>query len=57
MTNCPRCGKENKTPAKEWVGGAKTSKTMKRFVCASCGNSYVMRLDAKTGKAKMMMKN
>ncbi len=56
MPKCPRCGKDNKTPAREWVGGAKTSEpmTVKRFVCASCGSSYVMWLDSKTGKTRTM---
>jgi transposase-like protein len=58
LPKCPKCGKENRTPASQWVGGAKTSKPMnvKRFVCASCGTSYVVWLDSKTGKEKIMMR-
>jgi transposase len=53
---CPKCGKENDKPAREWVGGAKTSKQMKvrRFVCSSCGTSYVAWTDSKTGEPKIM---
>ena len=56
MTKCPKCGKENTKPASAWTGGAKTSKPMKvqRFVCSSCGTSYVYWVDAKTGEAKTM---
>ena len=54
MAECPKCGKENSEPAKEWVGGAGTSKPMKvqRVVCASCGASYVVWTDSKTGAVK-----
>jgi len=56
LTECPKCGKENRKPAKEWVGGAGTSKPMKvqRVVCASCGASYVAWTDSKTGAVKTM---
>lgn len=56
MVRCPKCGEENRTPAREWVGGAKTSKPMvvKRFVCPACGTSYVAWTDSKTGKLKAM---
>jgi transposase-like protein len=53
---CPKCGKDNKKPVTQWTGGAKTSKPMKvqRFVCASCGTSYVAWLDTKTGEYRAM---
>lgn len=56
MPKCPKCGMDNTKPAREWVGGAKTSKPMnvQRFVCASCGTSYVAWLDSKTGGYKIM---
>jgi len=56
LVKCPRCGKENRSPARSWVGGARTSKPMKvqRFVCASCGASYVAWTDSKTGAIKIM---
>lgn len=56
MPKCPKCGKDNNTPASQWVGGAKTSKPMKlrRFVCSSCGTSYVVWLDSNTGKERIM---
>lgn len=56
MTKCPKCGTENRKPATEWTGGAKTSKPMKvrRFVCSSCGTSYVAWKDSKTGAEKVM---
>ena len=56
MPKCPKCGMDNKKPVREWVGGAKTSKPMKvqRFVCASCGTSYVAWLDSKTGGYRIM---
>jgi predicted nucleic-acid-binding Zn-ribbon protein len=56
MAKCPKCGVENGRPAREWVGGAKTSKPMKvqRFVCSSCGTSYVTWVDSKTGALKVM---
>ncbi|HLQ06576.1 MAG TPA: hypothetical protein VK126_02345 [Nitrososphaerales archaeon] len=56
MPKCPKCGKENRTPAREWVGGAKTTKPMKvrRFVCSSCGTSFVAWVDSKTGAEKIM---
>jgi transposase-like protein len=56
VVKCPRCGKENRRPASEWVGGAKTSKPMDvhRFVCSSCGTSYVAWKDSKTGQTKVM---
>ena len=58
MARCPKCGKENRKPAREWVGGARTGKPMKvqRFVCASCGTSYVAWTDS-TGVAKTMARN
>jgi transposase-like protein len=58
LTKCPKCGKENRKPAKEWVGGVRSSKPMKvqRFVCASCGTSYVAWTDSKTGAAKTMVR-
>jgi len=56
LAKCPGCGKENRKPAREWVGGAKTSKPMKvqRFKCASCGTSYVTWTDSKTGVVRTM---
>ena len=56
MVRCPRCGNENGEPAREWVGGAKTSKPMnvQRFVCSSCGTGYVAWKNAKTGQVKIM---
>jgi transposase-like protein len=56
MPKCPKCGTDNAKPAREWVGGAMTSKPMKvqRFVCASCGTSYVAWLDSKTGAYRIM---
>jgi len=55
-TRCPKCGGENDKPAREWVGGAKTSKPMKvqRFVCSFCGTSYVAWTCSKTGAVKTM---
>ena len=59
MAKCPSCGKENRKPAREWAGGAKTSRPMdvRRFVCASCGTSYVVWTDSKTGAVKTMTAN
>jgi predicted nucleic-acid-binding Zn-ribbon protein len=56
LAKCPRCGNENSEPEREWVGGAKTSKPMKvqRFVCSSCGTTYVAWRDSKTGTVKTM---
>ena len=56
MAECPKCGKGNSEPAREWVGGAKTKKpmTVKRFVCSSCGTSYVAWTDSKTGMTRTM---
>jgi len=56
LNKCPKCGEENLKPAKEWSGGARTGKPMKvqRFVCASCGTSYVAWTDSKTGAVKTM---
>ncbi len=56
MAECPKCGKENSKPASAWTGGPKTSKPMKvqRFVCSSCGTSYVAWTDSKTGAVKTM---
>ena len=53
---CPKCGKENGKPVREWVGGARTDKPMKvqRHICSSCGTSYVSWTDSKTGEAKTM---
>ncbi|MDV3277949.1 MAG: hypothetical protein LYZ69_05720 [Nitrososphaerales archaeon] len=53
---CPKCGTDNANPASEWVGGRGKSNPMavKRFVCSSCGTSYVAWTDAKTGKTKTM---
>jgi transposase-like protein len=47
---------DNTKPAREWVGGAKTSKPMKvqRFVCSSCGTSYVAWMDPKTKEYRIM---
>ena len=58
MIECPSCGKENRKPAREWEGGAKTSGPMnvQRFVCASCGTSYATWTDPKTGAVKTMMR-
>lgn len=56
MARCPKCGAENSKPAREWVGGAKTSKPMnvQRYVCSSCGLSFVAWVDSKTGQVKTM---
>lgn len=56
MPSCPKCGAENATSAREWIGGAKTSKAMKvkRFVCSSYGTSNVAWTDSKTEKLKVM---
>ena len=56
LAKCPKCGKGNLKPSSAWVGGAKTSKAMKvrRFVCSSCGTSYVAWTDSKTGAVKTM---
>jgi hypothetical protein len=56
MAKCPKCGKENSSPAREWTGGAKTGRPMKvqRLVCASCATSYVVWADAKTGAVRTM---
>jgi len=53
---CPKCGTDNIEPATQWKAGAKTSKPMKvqRFVCSSCGTSYVSWKDPKTGEMKTM---
>jgi transposase-like protein len=53
---CPKCGKEDDKPASSWTGGARTSKPMKvqRFVCTSCGTSYVAWTDSETGAVKTM---
>jgi hypothetical protein len=56
LPHCPKCGSENKKPANEWVGGAKTYKPMKvqRFVCAARGTNFVAWKDSKTGEIKSM---
>lgn len=56
MVKCPKCGKDNRTPASAWVGGAKTKKPMdvKRYVCSDCEASYVAWTDSKTGETKVM---
>jgi transposase-like protein len=56
LVKCPECGKENREPASAWTGGAKTSKPMKvhRYVCHSCGASYVVWEDSKTGAIRTM---
>ena len=56
MAKCPKCGKDNLKPARAWMGGEKTRKPMKvpRFVCSSCGTSYVVWTDSKTGAVKTM---
>lgn len=56
MPVCPKCGTDNRKPVREWVGGARTSKPMKvqRFVCSSCGTSFVAWADAKTGVVRVM---
>ena len=53
---CPQCGKENKKPVTRWTGGANTRRSMKvqRFVCSSCGTSFVAWLDSKTGEYRIM---
>ena len=58
MAKCPSCGKDNAKPASVWVGGKGTKKSMavRRFVCSSCGTSYVAWLDPKTGEMKTMTK-
>ncbi len=56
MPECPRCGKRNDAPVTRWTGGAKMSRPMKvqRFVCKSCGTSFVAWTDPKTGKTRAM---
>jgi len=56
LAKCPSCGKNNAKPATAWVGGKGTKKpmTVNRFVCSSCGTSYVAWLHSKTGKMKTM---
>ena len=56
MTKCPKCGTENQKPARQWTGGAKAGKSMEvgRFVCASCGTSYVTCHDSETGAVRTM---
>ncbi len=56
MPDCPKCGTRNEKAVTQWTGGAKTTKPMKvqRFVCSSCGTSFVAWTDAKTGAAKAM---
>lgn len=56
FAKCASRGKENRKPAREWMGGAKTRRLMnvQRFVCASCGTSYVAWTDSKTGAVKTM---
>jgi transposase-like protein len=58
LLKCPKCGAAGGKPAREWVGGSKTSKPMKvqRFVCPSCGTSYVAWTDSKTGAVKTMVR-
>ena len=53
---CPKCGGGSSKPAKEWVGGAKTSKPMevRRYVCSSCGTSFMAWTDSNTGAARTM---
>ncbi len=53
---CPKCGTVNEKPVTQWTGGARTSKPMKvqRFVCSSCGTSYVAWMDPKTKEYKVM---
>jgi transposase-like protein len=56
LARCPKCGRENRKPVTEWVGGARTSKSMnvQRFVCATCSTSFVAWKDSKTGQVKTM---
>lgn len=56
MVKCPKCGAESGKPAREWVGGAKTSKPMKvqKYVCGSCGSNFVAWTDSKTGAVRAM---
>lgn len=56
MAKCPACGTENRKPAREWVGGAKTGRPVKvqRLVCASCGTGYVAWTDPDTDAVKTM---
>jgi len=58
LVECPSCGKDNTKPASTWVGGKGTKSPMavRRFVCSSCGTSYVAWLDAKTLEMKTMTK-
>ena len=58
MPKCPECGKEGGRSVARWTGGTKTSRPMKveRFVCSSCGTSYVAWTDPKTGAVKTMTK-
>ena len=56
MPKCPKCGTQNRKPVRGWVGGARTKNPMnvQRFVCTSCGTSYVAWLDKKTGELRLM---
>lgn len=58
MAACPKCGKASSKPVKEWVGGARSKKpmTVRRFVCSSCGTSYVAWQD-RSGAPRVMTKN
>jgi transposase-like protein len=55
VVKCPKCGKENPSPAREWTGGKKPEGDMKvqRFVCSSCATSFVAWVD-RTGKFRVM---
>jgi transposase-like protein len=56
LPKCPKCGKDNRKSVSEWVGGAKTKEPMdvKRYICSSCGTSYVAWLDSKTEEYRIM---
>ncbi len=56
MPKCPKCGVANEKEAGGWTGGAKTRSPMKvsKYVCSSCGTSFVAWTDAKTKETRVM---
>ncbi len=56
MVRCPNCGTEVAEPTGNWTGGSKTRKPMKvqKFVCTSCGTTFVSWRDSKTGEVRAM---
>ena len=53
-----KCGAENSKPASRWTGGKGTKEPMKvqRYVCSSCGSSFVSRVDS-AGKVKTVARD